>query len=170
MTPKFRRWLILVLVCATLLSLSVSTARAEDRAFKAITTHLTTRYQAKRKRIPFLGLASFAVRMVRPAGVKSIKLVMFEELNDTGRGDRTELNAVIRQALDEHWQPLVRVRSRKGGEQMFVYAMQDGQDIKLMVVSLQETEAFIARVKLNPATLAKWMEKPELLGISLSGH
>jgi hypothetical protein len=170
MKPQYRRWLILVLVFATLPSFSLATARAEDRAFKAITTHLTTRYQAKRKRIPFFGLASFAVKIVRPAGVKSIKLVMFEELNDAGRGGHTELNAIIRQSLDEQWQPLVRISSRKAGEQMFVYARQEGNDIKLMVVSLQETQAFIARVKLNPETLAKWMEKPELLGISLSGR
>jgi hypothetical protein len=170
MIPQYRRWLILVLVFAALTSFSLTTARAEDRAFKAITTHLTSRYQAKRKRIPFLGLASFAVKIARPAGVKSIKVVMFEELNDMGRVDHTELNAVIRQALDEQWQPLVRIHSRKAAEQMFVYARQEGNDIKLMVVSLQETQAFIARVKLNPETLAKWMEKPELLGISLSGH
>jgi hypothetical protein len=171
MTTKHTTRLILVLVAATLLSLSfTTTARAEDREFNAISTHLKARYQAKRKRIPFLGLASFALKIVRPAGVKSIKLMMFEELNNPGHSGHAELHAVIRQALDEQWQPLVRVSSRRAGEQMFVYARQEGQDVKLMVVSLQETEAFIARVKLDPATLAKWMEKPELLGVSLSSR
>jgi hypothetical protein len=167
---KLKRWPILFLVLATLLSLSVITARADDRAFNAITTHLKTRYQAKRKRVPFLGLANFAVRVVHPAGVKSIKLVMFEDLSYSGTGSHAELNAVIRESLDQGWQPLVRIYSRKNGEQMFVYATNEGQDIKLLVVSLQETEAFIARVKLDPATLARWMEKPELLGSSLANH
>ena len=164
-----KRWPIYVLVVATLLSLSVTEARAEDREFKLITTHLKTRYQAKRKRIPFLGLASFAVRLVHPAGVKSIKVAFFENLEHSGNINHAELNTVIREALDQQWQPLVRVYSRKEGEQIFVYAREEGSDIKLMVVSLQQTEAFIARVKLSPATLAKWMEKPELLGISLKG-
>lgn len=165
-----KRWLIYTLVLATLLSLSVATARAEDREFKAITTHLKARYKAKRKGIPFLGLASFAVKLIRPAGVKSIKVAIFEDLDSSGNINHAELNTVIRQALDEEWQPLVRVYSRKAGEQVFVYARNEGNDIKLMVVSLQQTDAFIARVKVSPATLAKWMEKPEILGISLANH
>ncbi len=167
---KQKRWLIYVLLLATLLSFSIVNVHAEDRAFKAISTHLKTRYKAKRKGIPFLGLASFAVKLIRPAGVKSIKLMIFEDLDQPGNINHAELNAVIRQSLDEEWQPLVRVSSRKDGEQVFVYARNEGQDIKLMVVSLQQTEAFIARVKINPATLAKWMEKPEILGISLANQ
>ena len=165
---KHQRWIICILVLAVLLPASLSTARAEDREFQAITTHLKARYQAKRKRIPFLGLASFAVKLVRPAGVKSIKVTFFEELKDYGKINHAELNAVIRGALDERWQPLVRVYSRKQGAQMFVYFRNEGQDIKLMVVSLNQNEAFIARVKINPLTLARWMEKPEIMGISLA--
>lgn len=167
---KQKRWLIYVLLLATLLSFSIANAHAEDRAFKAISTHLKTRYKAKRKGIPFLGLANFAVKLIRPAGVKSIKLAIFEGLDNSGNINHAELNAVIRQSLDEEWQPLVRVSSRKDGEQVFVYARNEGEDIRLMVVSLQQTEAFIARVKVNPATLAKWMEKPEIMGISLANR
>jgi hypothetical protein len=153
-----------------LLPASYMTARAEDREFQAITTHLKARYQARRKRIPFLGLANFAVKLVHPAGVKSIKIAFFEELKDYGNINHAELNSVIRAALDDRWQPLVRVYSRKQGEQMFVYVRNEGQDIKLMIVSLEQNEAFIARVKLNPLTLARWMEKPEIMGISLSSN
>ena len=167
---KQKRWLIYVLLLATLLSFSVANVHAEDRAFKAISTHLKTRYKAKRRGIPFLGLANFAVKIVRPAGVKSIKIAIFEELDSSGNVNHAELNAVIRQSLDEEWQPLVRVYSRREGQQVFVYARNEGDDIKLMVVSLQQTDAFIARVKISPATLAKWMEKPEILGISLKDH
>jgi hypothetical protein len=167
---KQKRWLIYVLLLATLLSLSIANVHAEDRAFKAISTHLKTRYKAKRKGIPFFGLASFAVKLVRPAGVKSIRLEIFEDLDNSGNINHAELNTIIRQSLDEEWQPLVRVYSRKVGEQVFVYARNEGEDIKLMVVSLQQTDAFIARVKISPATLARWMEKPEILGISLANH
>jgi hypothetical protein len=167
---KRKRWLIYVLLLATLLPFSIANVHAEDRAFKAISTHLKTRYKAKRRGIPFLGLANFAVKIVRPAGVKSIKIAIFEDLDSSGNISHAELNSVIRQALDEEWQPLVRVYSRSEGQQVFVYARNEGEDIKLMVVSLQQTDAFIARVKINPATLAKWMEKPEILGISLKDH
>lgn len=167
---KQKRCLIYVLLLATLLSFSVANVHAEDRAFKAISTHLKTRYKAKRKGIPFLGLANFAVKIIRPAGVKSIKVAIFEDLDMSGNIGHAELNTVIRQSLDEEWQPLVRIYSRNVGEQVFVYARNEGEDFKLIVVSLQQTEAFIARVKVDPATLARWMEKPEILGISLKDH
>src|ERR1043165_9215642 len=164
---KQKRWPIYVLLLATLLSFSVARAHAEDRAFKAISTHLKTRYKAKRRGIPFLGLANFAVKIVRPAGVKSIKVAIFEDLDDFNNINHAELNTVIREALDEEWQPLVRVYSRRDGQQVFVYARDEGQDIKLMVVTLNQTDALVARVKLDPGALAKFMEDPKILGISL---
>jgi hypothetical protein len=164
---KQKRWPIYVLLLATLLSFSVARAHAEDRAFKAISTHLKTRYKAKRRGIPFLGLANLAVKIVRPAGVKSIKVAIFEDLDDFNNINHAELNTVIREALDEEWQPLVRVYSRRDGQQVFVYARDEGQDIKLMVVTLNQTDALVARVKLDPGALAKFMEDPKILGISL---
>ncbi|HEV2914473.1 MAG TPA: hypothetical protein VGX92_14440 [Pyrinomonadaceae bacterium] len=167
---KLKRLLIYLLVLASLLSFSLATARAEDREFKAIAAHLKSRYQAKQKRIPFLGLANLVVRMVRPAGVKSFKVAIFEHLNHSDNVNHAELNSVIRGALDQQWQPLVRVYSRKKGEQVFVYVRKEGENMKLMVVSLERTEAFVARVKLSPARLAQWMENPEILGFSLAEH
>jgi hypothetical protein len=164
---KQKRWLIYVLLLATLLSFPLANARAEDRAFKAISTHLKTRYKAKRRGIPFMGLANFAFKIVHPAGVKSIKVAIFEDLDDFASINHGELNSVIREALDQEWQPLVRVYSRKDGQQVFVYARDEGQDIKLLVVSLNQTDAFVARVKIDPGALAKFMENPKILGISL---
>jgi len=167
---KLKRWPIYVLLLAALLSFPVQSARAEDRAFKAISTHLKTRYKAKRKGIPFMGLATFALKLIRPAGVKSIKVAIFEDLDDTGNINHAELNSVIRDSLDQEWQPLVRVYSRRGGQQVFVYAREEGKDIKLLVVTMDQTEAVLARVKLNPGALAKFMENPKILGISLKDH
>src|SRR3982750_4820133 len=144
---KQKRWLIYLLLLATLMSFSIASARAEDRAFKAISTHLKTRYKAKRRGIPFMGLANFAVKLIRPAGVKSIKLAIFEDLDDYSTINHAELNSVIREALDQEWQPLVRVYSRRDNQQVFVYARDEGQDIKLLVVSLDRTDAVVARVK-----------------------
>ena len=164
---KQKRWLIYLLLLATLMSFSIASARAEDRAFKAISTHLKTRYKAKRRGIPFMGLANFAVKLIRPAGVKSIKLAIFEDLDDYSNINHAELNSVIREALDQEWQPLVRIYSKREGQQVFVYARDEGQDIKLMVVTLDQTQAVVARVKLDPSALAQFMENPKILGISL---
>jgi RecJ-like exonuclease len=58
------------LLLATLLFAPSLTIMAKPKGFKAIVKHIETQYGAKRKRIPFLGVANFAVKFVHPAGVK----------------------------------------------------------------------------------------------------
>lgn len=148
------------------LSCGYATASAQDGGFKNITQHLKTRYRAKKKSIPFLGLAKFAVRIVKPAGVKSFSLSLFENLKNTNNLPDAELSAMMRGALSPDWQPLVSVRSRNG-DQVYVYAMESGKDVKLAVLVINQTEAALARVKIDPVSLRKFMDNPKILGISL---
>lgn len=163
---KRKRYIIYVLALAVVLSLGQTAASAKDTSFDAIAKHLKAQYKAKRRKIPFMGLASFAVRIIHPAGVKSIKLAIFEELDHAPAPGNNELNAIMRNALPPEWKPLVRIRSRDG-EQMYVYAMEEGKSIKLMVVNIDGTDAVIARVKLNPEKLREFLDNPKMLGISL---
>ncbi len=167
MMQKRKRYFIYALALAALLSFGhYSTAHAGDRAFDAISKHLKSQYKAKKRRIPFLGLASLAVKIIRPAGVKSVKLAIFEELSHAPAAGSNDLSAILRNALSPEWQPLVRIRSRDG-EQMYIYATAEGKSIKLMLVSIGGTDAFVARVKINPDKLKAFVENPKLLGISL---
>jgi hypothetical protein len=163
---RCKRYLIHFLLVLTTLSFCYSTVSAKDRGFDTIVQHLKTRYKAKRKSIPFLGLAKFAVKLVRPAGVKSFDVTMFENVDNSCDMTGRELNAAMRNALSAEWQPLVSVRSRNG-EQTYVYAREAGDDIKLMVVNISRAEAVVVRVKLNPNALVKFMNDPKILGISL---
>lgn len=163
---KNKRYFICVLALAVALSGLCSTAYAKDPEFDAIAKHLKTQYRAKRRKIPFMGLAKFAVQIIRPAGVKSIKVAIFEELSHAPAAGNNELNALMRSALSPEWLPLVRFRSRDG-EQMYVYAREDGESVKLMVVQIDGEDAFVARVKINPEKLKEFLENPKVLGISL---
>ena len=107
--------LVALVITATLLVSIPQTARADDPEFDAITKHLKLRFNARRVSIPFLGLARFFVKIVRPAGVKSFKVAIFEDLNLRGVG--TRIGLVMRGALSPNGQPLVTTRSR-GGEQV----------------------------------------------------
>src|SRR5205085_6631268 len=118
--------------------------------------------------IPFMNLAHFFVRVVKPAGVKSFKVAIFEKLNFRSGEVDTGLNAVMRSALKAEWQPLVRARSRDG-EQVYVYAREDGANFKLMIVTIDHDEAVVARVKFSPEKLSELLNDPQLLGIRVGG-
>ena len=168
------RVLVRALVLLTVLVIASASAAAQTKSgtgkgFDAITKHLKTRYQARKKSIPFLGLAKFAVRIVKPAGVKSINVSLFEDLRNTDGLPDNELSALMRNALSAEWQPLISVRQRNG-DQIYVYAMEDGQDIKLAVLAINQSDAVLARVKIDPKALRKFLDDPRILGISLGDN
>lgn len=68
--------LVAFIFAAAMLSAASQTARADDPEFDAIAKHLKLRYNAKRIHIPFLGLANFFVKIIKPAGVKSFKVAI----------------------------------------------------------------------------------------------
>ena len=161
------RALVALVITVTLISVTAPAARADDPEFDAITRHLKLQYNARRVSIPFLGLANFFVKIVRPAGVKSFKVAIFEDLNFTAGGGGTGLGAVMRSALSPDWQPLVRIRSRDG-EQVYVYAREAGENIKLMVVTIDRSDAVVVRVKISPKRLSEFLNDPKILGISVN--
>ena len=79
-----RRAPLFVIMIALLVSPSFF-ALAKGKGFKDVVKHIETNYGAKKVRIPFLGLANFAVKLVRPAGVKGFKLAVFEDQNFSAR-------------------------------------------------------------------------------------
>lgn len=165
------RLFIHALVLLTILFVANSSATAQKsngKGFDAITKHLKLRYQARKKSIPFLGLAKFGIRLIKPAGVKSINVSLFENLKYTGQLSDSELSSLMRDSLSEEWQPLLSLRHRDG-DQIYIYAAEEGKDVKLAVLSINQTEAVLARVKLDPDALRRFMENPKILGISLGG-
>lgn len=162
------RLFIHALILLALLAIGFSHAAAQDKGggFDAIAKHLKTRYQAKKRSIPFLGLARFGVRIIHPAGVKSFSVTLFEDLKNTNELPDSELSSVMRNSLSAEWQPLVSIRERKG-DQVYIYATEAGKDIQLAILIINEREAALARVKVDPAAVRKFIDNPKILGISL---
>lgn len=142
-----------------------ATARADD--FDAVVRSVREACGGKRVRIPFLGLAGFATKLVRPAGVKSFKLAVFEDLNRAG--DVSGLGDAVGRSLGPGWRPLVRVRAGRGAEQTHVYVKDAGENLKLMIVTLDGAQATVIRAKVNPEALARFAHDPKVLGIRLGG-
>ncbi len=162
MTRTRLRTVLAALLLAFLFS-SPAAVRADD--FDAVVRNVRAACGGKKVRIPFLGLAGFATKLVRPAGVKSFKLAVFEDLNRAG--DVSGLGAAIGQSLGPEWRPLVRIRAGRGAEQTHVYVRDAGDNLKLMIVTLDGEQATVIRAKVNPEALARFARDPKILGISL---
>src|SRR5215204_3839359 len=140
---------------------------AKPSEYEQIVNHFKSRYGAKKVKIPLLWLARFAVSVVRPAGVKSFSVTMFEDLkNSPGMLDK-ELQNTLDQAYAEGWTPAFRIRSRDG-QQAYMYMREAGKDIRITLVTIDKSKAAIIRATFNPEKLVDFANDPKLFGISLS--
>lgn len=135
--------------------------------YQAIVSHLKTKYQAKKVRIPFLWLARFAVSVVRPAGVKSFSITMFENVKFSRETLDAEMQTALKNSFSADWSPILRVRSREG-EQVYMYMREDGRNVKLTLVTINKEQAAIIRATFNPEKFAEFINNPKVFGVSLS--
>ncbi|HBY60077.1 MAG TPA: hypothetical protein DEH78_09655 [Solibacterales bacterium] len=140
-----RALLLLVLAAAAL-------PAADD--FDVLVRSLESHYGKRKMGVPLMGLVNFAVKVARPQGARGLKFALFEEV---GRHPRPDAFAKM-VGLD--WQPFVRVEHRNG-ESTLIYAKPEGKDWKLIVANLEDSEAVVVEVKVNPKELAEWVEDPE---------
>src|ERR1051325_10741317 len=144
--PK-RDFARMTLAALALAALFCAPAHARGDDFKSVVRNVRAACGGKKVRMPFLGLANFAAKLVRPAGVKSFKLAVFEDL--TMSGDLTGLGAAVGRSLGPEWRALVRVRADRGAEQTYVYVREAGDDLKLMVVTLDGDQATVVQAKVG---------------------
>ena len=109
---------------------------------------------AKQTRIPFFGLARFAVAVAHPAGTSELKLAIFEHTNlESGK-----FSQLIDAVAGRDWKPMVRVRSRKG-EATNIYGESEGKNLRLLITSLDHEEATFVEVRIRPEELMKFLDE-----------
>jgi VWFA-related protein len=143
-------------------------ALAKGKGFKDVVKHIETKYGAKKARIPMLGLANFAVKLIRPAGVKGFKLAVFEDQDFSARPGAASFDAVMREAYNKDWQPMVQINSKRDGlSHTFIYVKNSGKDVQFALAVLEDREAVVLEVKFNPDAAARFLENPKIMGVSL---
>ncbi len=161
-----------LLIVIALVSLAPPIASASDRSFSSVVKHLKSNYKAKGKStFGFVNLARFAVKLVRPAGVKNFKVAMLSNLqyeNHPGPGTM-EFHSYIRSTVNPLWRPLFQYNAKQKGQWNYVYITEEGKDVKILAVALQQREAFVVQFKFSPDKLAKFIDDPKIMGISLKG-
>lgn len=151
-----------VLACAlsSVLWAGTGTARASDD-FGNIVHHIEARYHVHRNHRFILGFAGFVVKFWHVAGVKNVKIALFENQRFAGSASDAELDEIVQAAGGSGWQPMVRSYSRRSGEHNYVYARYLGKDLQLLVVNLEPSEAVVVQVKVDPDKLFQFIDREE---------
>jgi hypothetical protein len=66
------------------------------------------------------------------------------------------------------WTPLVQYSSPREKQWTYVYVTREKEDVKLLVVTLQQKDAVVLQTKFSPAKLVEFMNNPQIMGISLN--
>jgi hypothetical protein len=165
-----KKIIIAIALLFLVFSFSAPTANAKGNEYKKIVSHLKTKYQAKKVKIPFMFLARFAVSVVRPAGVKSFSVTLFEDLKFSRETLDTEMQSIMRNSFDADWSPIFRVRSREG-QQAYMYMSEAGKtSVKIALVTIDKNQAAVIRATFSPERLADFINDPKIFGISLSDN
>ena len=148
------------------LAFNAPTANAKGGEYKNIVRHLKSNYKAKKVKIPFMFLARFAVSIVRPAGVKSFSVTLFEDLKFSRDTLDKEMQAAMRSSFGAEWSPIFHIRSRDG-QQAYMYMREAGKSVKIALVTIDKEQAAIIRATFSPERLADFINNPKIFGISL---
>jgi VWFA-related protein len=164
-----RRETRLVRACFLIIFFVSAQSLALGDDFGMIVDKIEKHYSAKKKKIPFLGLAGFAVKLIHPAGVKNFKLAIFENQDFRPDGRDRSFERAVTEKLNSKWKPMVRSRDRSSGSRAYVYTNQAGKDIEMLTVTFSNNQAIVAQARVNPEAMSRFIDKPELMGIALSG-
>ncbi len=158
-------------ITVMLLTLAPAASLAGDESFSSVVKHIKSNYHAKQQ--GFLGammLARFAVKIIKPAGVKNFKVVILRDLDysEAPSPRNGQFHAFIQSKIDPMWTPLVQYSSPREKQWTYVYVTREKEDVKLLVVTLQQKDAVVLQTKFSPAKLVEFMNNPQIVGISLN--
>ena len=166
-----KRLLVRLSITVALLTLAPVASFAGDESFSAVVKHIKSNYHAKQQ--GFFGammFARFAVKVIKPAGVKNFKLVLLRDLDysEAPSPKSGQFHSFIQSKIDPVWTPLVQYSSPREKQWTYVYVAREKEDVRLLVVTLQEKDAVVLQTKFSPAKLVEFMNNPQIMGISLN--
>ncbi len=166
-----KRLLTRLSITVVLLTLAPAASLAGDESFSLVVKHIKSNYHAKQQ--GFFGammLARFAVKVIKPAGVKNFKVVLLRDLDysEAPSPRNGQFHAFIQSKIDPMWTPLVQYSSPREKQWTYVYITREKEDVKVLVVTLQQNDAVVLQTKFSPAKLVEFMNNPQIMGISLN--
>lgn len=145
-------------ICLAALSAYPVIATAGDPQFDAIVHRIQLHYH--KGPIRMMGLASFVANRVHPEGVRNVRIAIFEDWDPTLHPAEKDFDAFMQQIAGPEFHPMVRVISRRDGEQTFIYARPAEDDFEMLIVTLARDEACVVKTRISPDAISRWVEKP----------
>lgn len=158
-----------IVVLSFLLSLNSISLAHPVTEYDAVVSHLKTQYKAKKVNLFVMWMARAAVSLIKPAGVKSFSLTVFQDLKFSSETVDAEMQAAMRRAYGPEWSSIFHVRSRTG-EQAYMYMKDEGQNVKVVLVTIEREQAAIIRATFSPDKLVEFINNPQILGIHLGDN
>ena len=149
----------LLLICATTL------AAAGNPEFHGVVRAIETTYGVHHLRIPFLGVAMF---FARPEGVSGVKLAVIEGFPSPA--EPSEISHLIERSLGPDWHPFVRVHSYDPGETTLIYANPGNGKMRMIIVSIESSEATVVECSIGDRAVKSWLKEPEERAEDQSGR
>jgi acid stress-induced BolA-like protein IbaG/YrbA len=97
------------------------------------------------------------------SGVK-VDIVTFEGLTP-GRTNLDEIEGAMSSALGSEWSWFIRSRSKKTQESAVIFVHGDGSHFDMMIVSAEQGEAAVVKVRLKADEMKKWMDDPDEMAL-----
>ncbi len=133
-------------------------AQAKDPDFQRIVGQVSAHYH----RQDFWGMGFvmwLAGRHIRhELGVSHLKMAIFEGRTSPLDAD---FEKVVAEAAGPGFQPFVRVASQASREVTLIYARPKGEQMELLLVSADDSDAVVMRMTIEPEAMAKWMDNPD---------
>jgi hypothetical protein len=170
------RKFIVPAVLVLLISVSLAVVPVEARSsagsrpseYSRIVKHLKSKYRAKKVKIPFMWLARFAVSVVRPAGVKSFSVTLFEDLKFSRETLDVEMQSAMKNSFGgSEWSSILRARTADG-QQVYMYMREANKNVRVAMVVIDKQNAAVVRATFSPERLADFINDPKVFGISLN--
>ncbi|HEY1203933.1 MAG: hypothetical protein ABSH46_12075 [Bryobacteraceae bacterium] len=157
-----------LLVAMLLVTFLAAPAAAGDPDFHAIVRGVESGYGVHRVHIPLFGLARFVVNVAQPEGVKDFDMAIFET-RDGPPPDSSRFDAIVKRAGGEQWSSVIRVRSRRSHEWVYIYARPEGRDWRMLIATFGPSETVILQARVDAEFLANALDDPDHAGQSLNG-
>lgn len=127
--------------------------------FGNIVNNIEAEYHVHRNYRFLMAFAGFTVKCFHFAGVKGFKAALFENQHLFAAQPDTRLDEIVQAAGKSGWQPLIKSYSRRNEEHNYIYVQGESKELKLLIVSVEPNEAFVAQVKIDANKLSDFINE-----------